>query len=108
EIAVACQRREIDQHLLDVIQGMRPLGMARHLRLLPGLKIGVGLFKRRLRFHAKSRDFLPDRYAAFTLTESAQFLDLAFKLGNRFFEIEIGTHFVSRTLNLCWKPLQNA
>ena len=43
EVAVAGQRREVLDQRVDVVEAMRALGMARHLRLLPGRELGVGV-----------------------------------------------------------------
>ena len=43
EVAVAGERREILDQGADEVEAMRPLGVARDLRLLPGRELGVGV-----------------------------------------------------------------
>ena len=43
EVAVAGERREVLDQRADVVEAVRALGMARHLRLLPGRQLAVGV-----------------------------------------------------------------
>ena len=61
EVAVAGQRREVLDQGVDVVEAMRPLGMARDLRLLPGRELGVGVDQRLLRLLLELRDLVGDR-----------------------------------------------
>src|SRR5581483_4464798 len=65
ELAVARQRDEAFDQGLDVVETMRPLRMARDLRLLPWGQCGI---------------------------EIAQLLDLGLELRHRLLEIEVGSH----------------
>ena len=74
---VAGQRREVVDQLGHVIGEMGPLGMARHLGLLPGVELGVGLLKQALGLGLEARDLLGDVDLAI-VGQVAQLLDLAF------------------------------
>src|ERR1700730_12086958 len=73
---------------------MRSLGMPGYLRFLPRIEAGVGFFERGLRLLANPRDLLVDGDRAFSIADRTQLLDLAFKFGDRFFEVEISAHEV--------------
>ena len=62
EFAVAGERREIGDQAVDVIEAMRPLRMARDLRLLPGRQLGIEVARASARPCASSaRDLVVDR-----------------------------------------------
>ena len=76
----------------DVVEAMRPLRMARDLRLLPGRQIGIEFLERDRRLDLEPADLLADGDRAVALAHGAQFLDLGLQFGHRLFEIEIGAH----------------
>ncbi len=90
--AVASQGREFFEQPFDAVDGMRPLGVARHLNLVPGGELGVGLAQQAVRLGLQLTDFLGDADVAVGL-EVPKFLDLAFELGDGFFEIKILGHW---------------
>ena len=45
EVAVACERREVLDQAADEVEAVRAILMARHLGLLPGGELGIGLFQ---------------------------------------------------------------
>ncbi len=92
EIAVSAERREIDDQLADIVEGVRALRVSRNLRLLPGIEGAVSFFKRGLRLLAKPPDLFLDRNRGVAFAKRAQLLDFAFEFRNRFFEVEIGAH----------------
>ena len=94
EFAVAGERHEIVDQARDVVEAMRPLRMARHLRLLPRRELGIELLERERGFHLEPADLVADGDRAIALAHGAQFLDLGLQFGHRFFEIEIGAHRV--------------
>jgi hypothetical protein len=61
--------------------------MARHLGLLPGRQLGVGLAQQLLGARLEPRDLVPEVQIA-ALGQMAQFLDLAFQLADRLLELE--------------------
>ena len=60
EGAVAGERRVILEQARDVVREMRPLGMARDLRLLPGVELGVGLAQQLLGARLEPGDLVGD------------------------------------------------
>ena len=78
----------------DVVEAMRPLRMARHLRLLPGRQVGIEFLERDRRLDLEPVDLVADGDRAVALAHGAQFLDLGLQFGHRFFEIEIAAHWV--------------
>ena len=94
--AVTSKRREILDQGGDVICRMRPVRMARHLRLLPGIEadIEVGEQLRRLLF--QPLHLVGDRHGLVAGGKRAEFRDLAFQFSERGFEIEIGGHWASK------------
>ena len=92
EFAVAGERDEIADQAGDIVEAMRPLRMARHLRLLPGRQVGIELLERERRLHLEAIDFVADRDGAAGLRHGAQLLDLGLQFGHRLFEIEIAAH----------------
>ena len=76
----------------DIVEAMRPLRMARHLRLLPGREVGIELLERERRLDLEAADLLADGDRAVALAHGAQFLDLGLQFGHRLFEVEIAAH----------------
>ena len=60
ELAVAGERRELGDQRVDVVEAMRPLRMARHLRLLPRRQVGVEVAQRLRRLGLEPRDLVAD------------------------------------------------
>ena len=91
EGAVAGERRELVDQPADIVQAVRPLRMARDLDLLPRRQLRIALADepRHLRF--KPADLLGDIEAAI-VRQAAQLVDLAFKLGDRPFELQKMPH----------------
>ena len=85
--AIAVQFLEIGRDHGDIVEGVRPLRMPRHLRNLPSGKFGVNIFGQTLAFFRQLVDFGGDVDRRIVL-HVAQLLDLGFQLGNRLFEIE--------------------
>jgi hypothetical protein len=71
---------------------MRPLRMPRDLRLLPGRQIGIKIGKRLLRLGFEPGQFLANSNGVTLSRELAEFQNLGFEFGNRFFKIEIASH----------------
>jgi hypothetical protein len=71
EIAVAAQGGEIDDQLSDIVAGVRPLRMPRHLRFLPGVEARIGFLEGLLRLLSKPCDFLLDRDRTVSLSKRA-------------------------------------
>ena len=74
---------------------MRPAGMARHLDLLPGRQLGIGVFDQLIGLGLQARDVGIDLHRRVLRRKLAQLDDLAFQFGDGTFEIEIGVHGVS-------------
>jgi len=87
EVAVAGQRCEVLDQAGHVVLHVRPVRMARHLGLLPGRQLGVGLAQQPLGLALQARDFLRD-VDVIVVREVAQLLDLALELGDRLFKIQ--------------------
>ena len=92
ELAVAGERREVADQLGAVVGEMRPLRMARDLRLLPRAEAGVEVLQRRRGLGLEPRHVVDDRDRVVALAERAQLLDLRLELGDRLFEIEVASH----------------
>ncbi len=90
--AVASQRHELGDHRGDVVEAVRPLRVARHLRLLPGRQRAVEVLERGRRLGLDAADLLADRDRVAACLQRAQFLDLGLERGHRFFEIEVRAH----------------
>jgi len=88
---VAGERRELLDQRADVVDRMGPIGVARHLRLLPGAELAVGLAQQPVGLLLQLGHLLGDVDVA-AVGEMAQLLDLAFEFSDRLFEIEIGRH----------------
>ena len=71
---------------------MWPVGMARHLRLLPGRQalIEIGQAFRRLFF--ERLHFIAGRDGRIGIGDGLELRDLSFQLGEGGFKIEIGVH----------------
>ena len=98
--AVAGERRELVDQPGDVVEAVRPLGMARDLNLLPRRQLRVALADepRHLRFEPP--DLLGDVEAAI-VRQPAQLVDLAFELGDRPLELEKMPHQRFRRASGC-------
>jgi hypothetical protein len=92
EQAVARQRREVRDQRLHVVAEVRPLRMARDLRLLPRREAGIEIGERLLRLGFEARQFLADRDRVPLRCDVPQLLDLRFELGDGLFEVEVATH----------------
>src|SRR5262249_46475731 len=95
ELAVAGDRREIADQSVDVVQAVRPLRVARHLRLLPRREVGKQRLQRLGGAGLEALDLLADRHRVAARLHGAQLLDLGLELGNRLFEVEIAAHRAS-------------
>ena len=79
KIAVTRQRRIVVEEHLDIGAEMRPLGMSRHLSLLPGRQLGICLAKQLVSALLQPLDLISEiNVAAFG--KVIEFLDLAFEL----------------------------
>ena len=92
ELAVAGERDELGDQRADVVEAMRPLRMARDLRLLPGRQLGVEIAKLLRGFGLEPGDLVGDVGRVVAGLHRAQFLGLGLKFGHRLFEIEITAH----------------
>ena len=90
EVAVAGQRDEILDQGGDVVEAVRPVGMPRDLRLLPGRELGVGIDQRLVRLLLQPRHFLRDRDRIVVAVDGLEVGDLALEFGDRLLEIEVG------------------
>ena len=84
---VAVHFLEIGKQAVDVIQRIRALRMARHLRDLPRAELGVNVFRQRLALFLQAADFFRNIQRRIVL-HIPQFFDLGFQIGNRLFKIE--------------------
>ena len=87
EGAVAVQLLEVGEDLVDVVERVRPLRMARDLRHLPGRQAGVDVLGELQALLAEPVDLFGDVDRRFVL-HVAQFFDLRFELGDRLLEFE--------------------
>ena len=92
KLAVAGQRREIGEQRLGVIDEMRTLRMARDLRFLPGVELGIDVLHRVVDARFQTVDLLRGVYALVFIGKLLQLDDLALKVRDRFFEVEIIVH----------------
>ena len=92
ELSVAGERLEIGDEAGDVVLCVRPVGMAGDLRLLPGRQPGIDAGERVARLALERRDLVGDRDAVGARLQPPQLLDLAFEVGDRLFEVEVGSH----------------
>ena len=84
---------------------MRPLGMPRDLRLLPGRQIGIKIGKRLLGLGFEPGQFLANGNGVALRRELAEFQHLGFEFGNGFFKIEIASHCRRRGYAKDWTRL---
>ena len=96
ELAVAGERHEVGDQRADIVEAVRPLGMAGDLGLLPGRELGIEVLERLRGLGLEAGDLLADRGRAVAGLERAQFLDLGLELGHRLFKIEITAHRASQ------------
>src|SRR4029079_14831163 len=93
--AVARKRGEVLHETVDVMAEVRAIWVASDLRLLPRRKLGVGLLQGLTGLGLELGKLLLDRHRTLLSGKRLQLVNLAFKLGDRFFKIETGTHSVS-------------
>ena len=105
KLPVTRQGREIVHERLDIVAEMRPLRMPRDLRFLPGREIGIKIGQCLLGLGFETRQLLANGYGVALRREHAQFQDLGFKLGDRFFKVEIGAHGRRRCLPVLIGPI---
>ena len=91
ETAVAGQRGEIREQPVDVVQAVRPVGMARDLHLLPGRERAVEIAQHIGRALLHACDFVGEIDGAI-LVELFQLDDPAVQILKRLFEIEVIVH----------------
>ena len=91
---VTGQRREILDQGVHVIQGMGPVRMAGNLRLLPGGQLCIGLLQKLVHLGLQFTDLFGNVDPAI-IRQVAEFLDLAFQLGDGFFEFKEVMHGLS-------------
>ncbi len=89
EQPVAGQRHEIVDQPVDIMRGVRTVGMAGHLHLLPGGELLVALPQQTIGLRLQLGDLVGNVDLAIG-GDVAQFLDLAFEFGDRFFEVQKG------------------
>src|SRR5690606_4052504 len=87
EAAVAGERRPVRHERIDVVAGVRPLGMSGNLNLLPRAELGIGLPEQAVGLRFEPRHLVGDVEIA-GVREMAELLDLALELGDRPLEIE--------------------
>ena len=93
-VAIAGERREVLDQRRHIIGEMRAQLMTRDERLLPWREAAVGLPQDAIHPALQARDFFQDIDAA-AIAQVTQFVNFAFDLGNRFFEIQIAAHYVA-------------
>ncbi len=76
----------------DIIEAMRPIGMAGDLRLLPRRELGIEFLERLRCLGLQPGDFLADGGRAVARLECTQLVDLGLDLGHWLFKIEIAAH----------------
>jgi hypothetical protein len=87
KVAVAMQFDELGEEFGAVIKGLRPLRMARNLVDLPGRQTGVDVLGELLALLRQPIDFFGDIDCRLAL-HVAQFVDLAFQLGNGLLKLQ--------------------
>ncbi|MNC85118.1 hypothetical protein D3C83_06970 [compost metagenome] len=87
EAAVAVQLLEAGEEIVDVVERVGPLRVARHQRDLPGGELAVDFLRQRLALLLQARDLLGDVHRGIVLDE-AQLLDLRLQLGDRLLEFK--------------------
>ena len=85
--AVAGQREVILKQVFNIFEGVRPLRMAGDQHFLPRRQLGIGGAQQALHLLLHPAYFIGDIEGA-AVRQMAQFFDLAFEFGNRFFEFE--------------------
>ena len=88
---VTGQRFEVLNQLLDVVERMRTVGVAGHLRLLPGSELRISLRQEPVGFFLKARDLIGDVDIVLA-GKMPQFCDLSFQLLDGLLEIKIRMH----------------
>src|SRR5262249_2940346 len=92
EFSVAGERGEILDQATGIVDEMGSVGVAGDLRLLPGgefrIDVAEGLFGPRF----QAMDLVVDGDRVALVAQRLELLDLALKVGDRLFEIEIGAH----------------
>ena len=102
EQAVAVQFLKIRESVLDVIQRVRPLGMARELDALPGGEVQENLPAGFLQFFFDELDFLLEADAQrMFLRMRAEFIQLVLQFDDRLFEIELMFHALEILSGFC-------
>ena len=79
--AVAGERREVIDQFVDVVETVRPVGVARHLHLLPRRQLGVGLTQGAVDAGLQLGDLVGNLDVA-DVGQVAQLLHLAIKFGD--------------------------
>ena len=93
EGAIARERHEIRDEAGEIILEVRPLGVARHLRLLPRRELGIGLAQQPVRLGLEARDLAADvERPRIGGGGVAQFGDPRLELGDGLLEFEEGGH----------------
>ena len=96
ELAVARQLLEFLEQVFDVVEKVRSLGMARHLRFLPRVEVGIDVLELLVCLLAQLADFFLHCDAA----GGFEFGDLLFEIGDGLFKVEIGGNGHGRLRNL--------
>src|SRR5690606_11945387 len=90
--AIPCKRSEVREEPAHIIEAMRPVGMTCDLDLLPRGQLPIGFAQRVLRPLLEPGNFVSNVDCLAALGKLLQFENLAFEVGNGFFEIEIVEH----------------
>ncbi len=99
-IAVAMQLFEIGKQMLDVIQRIGALRVARNLRNLPGRELGVDILGQRLAFLLQPANLVGNIEGRIIL-HITQLLDLVLQFGDRLLEIQKG-NFHLHNIRVVW------
>ncbi len=89
ELAVPPEFDEIVDQALHIVQEVRPVGMARHLGLLPCVELGVGLAAQAVHLGAQGQEVAVERVGSGGLGQLVELLDLGLDLGDRLLEIQV-------------------
>jgi hypothetical protein len=92
EFAVAGQRRELVEQGFGIVLEMRPVRMSCDLRFLPRIELAVDLGHGVAGSGFEPGDFIAGVDALVLVRKLPQLKDLAFQIGDRFFEIKIIVH----------------
>jgi hypothetical protein len=87
KVAIAVQFLEVAEDIVDVVQRVRTLGVACHLRNLPRMQLAVDLLGERVALLLQPADLLGDVQRRVVL-HVAQLLDLRLQLGDGLLELE--------------------